>query len=140
MVRLAGSLRRRRWWIVAAWLAIVVVSLPMAAKQTEHLSGGGFDVPGSQSRIVETAATQRFTGTRRGRLALVFEPAPGATPEQSAAAVDAVGKEVGADSDASLTPEAAAAAKAQLAAGKVAIAPLEASGDSDDLVNTAGDI
>src|SRR5581483_5403153 len=71
MVRLSGLLTRRRWWVVAAWLAIVIVAAPMAAKQTEHLSGGGFDVPGSQSQVVETATAQRFASTETGRIAVV---------------------------------------------------------------------
>jgi uncharacterized membrane protein YdfJ with MMPL/SSD domain len=140
MVGLSGFLVRRRWFVVGAWLAIVLVSAPMAAKQTEHLSGGGFDVPGSQSQIVETAATKRFTSTERGRLAIVLQPAPGATARQGAAAVDRVKKQVDSTGDAVLPPEAATQAKARLAAGQIAIAPIEAKGEADELVNTAADI
>jgi uncharacterized membrane protein YdfJ with MMPL/SSD domain len=140
MVRLSGFLTHRRWWVVAAWLAIVVVSAPMAAKQTEHLSGGGFDVPGSQSMAVETAATKQFTETHQGRLAVVFQPAPGATAEQGAAAVDRVSAEIAKESDASVAPQAAAQAKSRLAVGGVTIMPIEASGDANELVDTATDI
>ena len=139
MVSLSGFLTRRRWWVVAAWLITVAIAAPMAAKQTEHLSGGGFDVPGSQSEAVETAITKQFPETQRGRLAVVFRPASGAPP-QGAAAVDQVADQVNATGDARLTPQAASRAKAQLAAGQVAITPIEASGDADELVNTAGDI
>src|SRR5215211_7049650 len=139
MVSLSGFLTRRRWWVVAAWLITVAIAAPMAAKQTEHLSGGGFDVPGSQSQAVETAITKQFPETQRGRLAVVFRPASGA-PAQGAAAVDQVADQVNATGDARLTPRAASRAKAQLAAGQVAITPIEASGDADELVNTAGDI
>lgn len=53
--RLADLLARGRWWVAGAWFAIVLVSMPFAARQTEHLSGGGFEVPGSQSKAVEDA-------------------------------------------------------------------------------------
>ena len=66
MVTLSGILTRRRWWVVGAWLVTVAVAAPMAAKQTEHLSGGGFDVPGSQSQAVETALTKHLPRTRLG--------------------------------------------------------------------------
>ena len=140
MVSLSGFLTRRRWWVVAAWLITVVVAVPMAAKQTEHLSGGGFDVPGSQSQAVETAITKQFTESQEGRIAVVFEAEAGAGSERAAAAVDRVAAEINSTDDARLTPAAADRAKAQLAAGEVAIAPVQASSDADELVNTATDI
>jgi uncharacterized membrane protein YdfJ with MMPL/SSD domain len=140
MVSLSGFLTRRRWFVVAAWLAVVLVSAPMAAKQTEHLSGGGFDVPGSESQTVETTATKQFASAQRGRLAIVLEPQPDTTSKRAVAAVDRVKGEVDATDDAALLPQAAGRAKAQVAAGRVAIVPLEASGDADELVDTATDI
>jgi uncharacterized membrane protein YdfJ with MMPL/SSD domain len=140
MVSLSGFLTRRRWWVVAAWLITVVVAAPMAAKQTEHLSGGGFDVPGSQSQAVETAITKQFTESQEGRIAVVFEAEAGAGSERAAAAVDRVAAEINSTDDARLTPAAADRAKVQLAAGEVAIAPVQASSDADELVNTATDI
>jgi RND superfamily putative drug exporter len=140
MVSLSGFLTRRRWWVVGAWLITVVVAAPLAAKQTEHLSGGGFDVPGSQSQAVETAITKQFAESQQGRIAIVFEPQEGAPLERAAAAVDHVAAEINSTDDARLTPAAADRAKAQLAAGEVAIAPVQASSDADELVNTATDI
>ena len=139
MVSLSGFLTRRRWWVVGAWLLVVAVSAPLAAKQTEHLSGGGFDVPGSQSQVVETAATKRFASTEAGRIAVVLQPAPGATAEQAAAALRRVSSQVAA-AGARITPEAATAAHAELGAGRPAIVPVQASGTADELVNTAGDL
>jgi uncharacterized membrane protein YdfJ with MMPL/SSD domain len=141
MVRLSGLLTRRRWWVVGAWIAIVVIAAPLAAKQTEHLSGGGFDVPGSQSQAVETALTKRFTETEAGRIAVVLQPSPGVTAEQAAAAVQRASSDVSAAGDgARIVPANAATAEAQLAAGKPAIVPIEAGGTADELVNTATDL
>ena len=96
--------------------------------------------PGSQSQAVETAITKQFAESQQGRIAIVFEPEEGAPLERAAAAVDHVAAEINSTDDARLTPAAADRAKAQLAAGEVAIAPVQASSDADELVNTATDI
>ena len=141
MVTLARFVARRRWVVVGAWLAIVIASLPLAARQTEDLSGGGFDVPGSQSDAVEKAVGARFTDSNEGRLGVVLQAAPEATAGQRAAAVKRVQEQVAATGDgAGLTPRAAAEARGQLAAGAVAVVPIEAPGSSDELVNTATDL
>jgi uncharacterized membrane protein YdfJ with MMPL/SSD domain len=141
MVRLSGFLTRRRWWVVGAWLLVVAISLPLAAKQTEHLSGGGFDVPGSQSQAVETALTKRFAESEAGRIAVVLQPSGEITPKQAAAAGRRVqGQVAAAGDDARITPQAAAAGQAQLSSGEPAIIPVKAPGTADDLVNTAGDL
>jgi uncharacterized membrane protein YdfJ with MMPL/SSD domain len=143
MVSLSAFLARRRWWAVGAWLLIVAISAPLAARQTEHLSGGGFDVPGSQSQAVETATTERFASTEAGRIAVVLQPSPGVSADQAATAVERARRQIAAagdGADASIPPRAAARAEAQLAAGRPAIVPVRAGGTADDLVNTAGDI
>jgi uncharacterized membrane protein YdfJ with MMPL/SSD domain len=141
MVSLSAFLTRRRWWVVGAWMVTVIVAAPLAAKQTEHLSGGGFDVPGSQSQAVETALTKRFASTEAGRIAVLLQPSPGNAAEQAPAAIRRVQSQVAAAGDgASITPHAAATAQAQLASGKPAIIPVQASGSADDLVNTATDL
>jgi uncharacterized membrane protein YdfJ with MMPL/SSD domain len=140
MAKLAGVIARRRWLIVGAWLAIVAFSLPLAARQTEDLSGGGFDVPGSQSEAVEKAVGSDFASSDRGRLAVVLQPQPGLSPAAASAAVDRAGAEVAAADDASLPPAVAARAKAELEAGQVAVMPIDARGDSDALVDTATEL
>ena len=140
MGNLAGLIARRRWLIVGAWLAIVAFSLPLAARQTEDLSGGGFDVPGSQSEAVEKAVTHDFASSDRGRLALVLQPEPGLTVEAASSAVDRAGAQVAKADGATIAPKVAARAKADLAAGGVAVVPVDAKGDSDELVDTATEL
>ena len=53
MDRLASFLERRRWLVLGAWLVLLLAAAPFAAKQTDHLTSGGFEVPGSQSQIVD---------------------------------------------------------------------------------------
>ena len=141
MVSLSGFLTRRRWWVLGAWLITVAIAAPLAAKQTEHLNGGGFDVPGSQSQAVETALTQRFESNEAGRIAVLLEPSAGVTSEQAAAAVDRARSQVAAAGDgAGIPSQAAREAQAALAAGRPVIMPVQAQGTADELVNTAGDL
>jgi uncharacterized membrane protein YdfJ with MMPL/SSD domain len=141
MVKLSALLTRRRWWVVGAWLLTLVVAAPLAAKQTEHLSGGGFDVPGSQSDRVEAALTDRFASNEAGRIAVALQPSPGATRAQTDAAVQRTQSQVAsAGADARISPQAVAQARRQLAGGRTAVVPVEASGSADELVNTATDL
>jgi uncharacterized membrane protein YdfJ with MMPL/SSD domain len=140
MVNLSRFLTRRRWWVVGAWVVIVVVSLPLASRQTEDLSGGGFDVPGSQSQAVETAVMANFDTSDVGRLGIVLEAQEGATPQQLAASVDRAAEQVATVDGASIPKQAQAEAKATLAQGEVAVVPLKAEGSADELVNTATDL
>jgi len=136
IAKLADVIARRRWLIVGAWLAIVAFSLPLAARQTEDLSGGGFDVPGSESEAVEKATSGEFGSSDRGRLAVVLQPQRELSPDEAAAAVERTAGEVSAADGASVAPPVASRATAELAAGRVAVAPIDAKGDSDELVDT----
>src|SRR4051812_21305160 len=60
MLKLERALQRRRWIVLGAWLAAVAVAVPLAARQSDHLTGGGYDVPGSQSAAVAAALERDF--------------------------------------------------------------------------------
>src|SRR3954447_26517249 len=113
MIRLAQVLGRRRRWIVAAWALIVVLAYPFASKQTDHLTGGGFDVPGSQSMKVSEAVQSDF-GDRADGIAVVLKAAPGATAAGRDQAVARVRSQVAKLDDVILPPAVAAQARRQL--------------------------
>src|SRR4051795_8150368 len=113
MNRLAQFLGRRRRWVVAAWILIVVLALPFASKQTEHLTGGGFDVPGSQSMKVSEAVQNDF-GSQADGIAVVLEAAPGATAAERDRAVARVSSQVAKLDDVTLPPVVASQARRQL--------------------------
>ncbi len=71
MMRLDAIVRRRRGWVLAAWLVLLVASVPLAAKQSDHLSSGGFGVPGSQSQAVADAMAT-IDGVERTSLSIVL--------------------------------------------------------------------
>ena len=65
MVKLSGVLGRRRRWIVLGWVVVVAAALPIALHQTDHLTGGGFDVPGSESKAVSDSLQNDFADQKR---------------------------------------------------------------------------
>jgi RND superfamily putative drug exporter len=137
MGNLAGSIARHRKLVVGVWLALLVVAMPLAAKQTTHLTGGGFDVPGSQSKVVEDATERDFAAAQHGRLAFVVQVERGADAMQQGAAMGRLRKAVGEVDHVELTPRTEAAAMRDLGTRGVAIVPLEAHGRADDLIDTA---
>ncbi len=74
MMRLSGGLRRYRWAVFAAWLLLLVPSVYLAMNQSSHLTGGGFEVAGSQSLRVQRELEQYFPDQGASPLALVAAP------------------------------------------------------------------
>ena len=71
MDTLDAFLKRHRRAVLAAWAVAIVVALPFAARQTDHLSSGGFGVPGSGSKKVDDELG-RFPGVSHDDLAVVL--------------------------------------------------------------------
>jgi len=139
MIKLAGFLARRRRLVVAVWALIVLAALPLAARQTEHLTGGGFDVPGSQSKAVGEAMQGVFAREANG-IAVLLRAQPGATAGERAAAVRRVRDEVAATDGVAISPAVARRGEAQLRAGDRALLPLSSRVSPDELVNPAVDL
>ena len=85
MRKLDRAVRGRRKLVLGLWLLVVLAALPFAARQSEHLTTGGFRVPGSGSQEVDQLLKQKFPDYDRSPLAAVVEPLPGATRAQVAA-------------------------------------------------------
>ncbi|HEV2857915.1 MAG TPA: MMPL family transporter [Solirubrobacterales bacterium] len=140
MNRLAQFLGRRRRWVVAAWVLIVALALPFASKQTDHLTGGGFDTPGSQSMKVSEAVQEDF-GSQADGIAVVLKAASGATAAERDAAIARVRNQVATLDDVTLPPAVAAGARRQLRKGSdVALIPLRSDLSSDELIDPAADL
>ena len=86
-MRLSGSLRRRRWLVFCCWLLALVPSVWLALTQSQNLTGGGFEVEGSQSLQVQYELEDHFPQQSASPLALVAAPRADATYEDMAAAV-----------------------------------------------------
>ena len=73
-MRLSSKLRKYRWVVFAAWLLLLLPSVYLALNQSGNLSGGGFDVVGSQSLNVEHEVEDHFPDQGASPLALVAAP------------------------------------------------------------------
>jgi len=136
MNRLAAVLGRRRRWVVAIWVAIVVCALPFAQHQTDHLTGGGFDVPGSQSLAVSEALQKDF-GAKADGIMVALKAAPDSTRAERAAAVGRIRREVATIDEVTLPPVAAAQGRRQLQRTGFAMLPLRSDQSSDELIDSA---
>ena len=87
MLRLSSWLRRCRWAVFAAWLLLLIPSVYLALNQSGNLTGGGFEVAGSQSQAVEQAVQDRFPDQGASPLALVAAPQSGASLQDMTSAV-----------------------------------------------------
>jgi uncharacterized membrane protein YdfJ with MMPL/SSD domain len=136
MTKLAGFLGRRRRWVVVAWIAAVAFALPLASRQTEHLTGGGFDVPGSQSKAVSDSLTRNF-GSEADGIAVLLRAFPAASPAQRAAAVARVRREVATLDKVTLPPATARLGLLRLQRTGTAMLPLRSDQSSDKLIDSA---
>ena len=136
MSRLAGFLGRRRRWVLAGWVVILLLALPLASRQTEHLTGGGFDVPGSQSKAVSDKLQGEFGGRANGIVVLLrAEPSAGAAAQ--AAAIDRVRRAVAGIADLTLPLPTARRGAAELRRSGTAMLPLRSDLSSDALIDPA---
>ena len=86
-MRLSGNLRRYRWGVFAAWLLVLVPAVLISLHESNNLTGGGFEVSGSQSLRVQRQVENHYPDQGASPLALVAAPQPGATVEDMTAAV-----------------------------------------------------
>jgi len=142
MLRLDALIRRRRRLFLVAWALVLLAALPFAARQSDHLSGGGFDVPGSQSVAVQQAVEHDFDRVQGSTLAAVLVPHGDATTTQLQAALRSVGTAAGDVSDVTLTPAARAQALAQLRQDgpRTLVVPLHTRLGDSDAIDVAVDL
>jgi len=136
MDRLEGWLTRRRRLVVALWLVTLVAAAPFAARQTEHLTAGGFKVPGSGSAKVEEALAD-FERAEREPLSVVLALRPQGDAAAVRAAIDRVRAVAAELEDVELPAEAVAAAKREAGTKPITIVPLIAEGPTESVVDLA---
>jgi RND superfamily putative drug exporter len=139
MVRLAGFLGRRRRWVLAAWVAVVAVALPIASHQTDHLTGGGFDVPGTQSKAVSDSLEKDFSD-KTGGIAVVLRAEGGASATARATAVDRVRHAVAGLDKVTLPPATARRAEVALQRTGTAMLALHSEKSSDRQIDSAAEL
>ena len=142
MLRLDALVRRRRLVVLGAWLVAVAVAVPFALRQSDNLTGGGYEVRGSQSHRVEASVAHDFDVGSRATLAAVVVPARGATSSEVRAAIGEVERAAANTADVTLAPAARRAAFAQLQHDGVRplIVPLKVDVTESDAPDVATDL
>ncbi|OBK25423.1 hypothetical protein A5634_26450 [Mycobacterium asiaticum] len=79
MMRLSRNLRRFRWFVFTGWLLALIPAVYLALTQSENLTGGGFEVAGSQSLAVHDQLVAQYPDLGVSPLALVATPRADAT-------------------------------------------------------------
>jgi len=138
MNRLSVFVRDHRKLVLAAWVVLLVASVPFASRQTENLTSGGFEVPGTQSAEVD-AQVERFPEVSLEPLGIVLEQRGGDTA-QLQAAVGRVQEAAAATDNVDLGDAAAAAAREAAAQEQVVLIPLDVSGSREDALDVAKDL
>src|SRR4051812_46498122 len=139
MDRLDGFTRRHRVPVALGWLVLLLAALPFAARQTEHLTSGGFQVPGSGSAAVDRGLAE-FAGAQREQLAVVIARRPGAGDQDFRDAlvrVRAAARSVG---HVALPERNVTAAERKAGGATITVVPLVVSGSQDDAANAAADM
>ncbi len=139
MVKLAGFLGRRRRWVLAGWVVVVALALPISMHQTDHLTGGGFDVPGSESKAVSDSLKSDF-GDESGNMAVLLQAESGADQAQRAAAVGRVRKAVAGLDEVSLPSATVHRAELALQHSDTAMLPLFSEKSSDRQIDSAAEL
>jgi RND superfamily putative drug exporter len=139
MTRLSSFLRRHRRPVLVGWALVLFLAFPFASRQTEHLTGGGFDVPGSQSKAVSDSVEREFGGDKNA-MAVVLRADPGAGAGAQTAALARVRNAVSAVDRVSLPPTVAARGRRELAETGTALLPLSSTLNADEQIDAAGDL
>jgi uncharacterized membrane protein YdfJ with MMPL/SSD domain len=138
MDTLSSFLERRRVLVLGAWVVLLLAAAPFAAKQTDHLTSGGFQVPGSESDVVDRNL-ERFEGAQRENLAVVLAKQEGATAAGVRAEIERVDAIAAELPHAEVAPAAAARAARQAGDASITIVPLTVDGEQDELADLATD-
>src|SRR3954447_13717442 len=134
MDRLQRFVEHPRPIVLTAWPPLFILSVPSASRQTENLTGGGFETKGTSSRVVSDALARDFPGMQAEDLAIVFDN----RKHDAAALTAAIGQVQRGFEDVAhvrLNPQALAAARASK--DDVIVLPLIVSGNRDETVDDA---
>ena len=107
MMRLSSNLRRFRWLVFTGWLIALIPAIYLTVIQSGHLTGGGFEVPGSQSLRVHDELEAHYPDQGTSPLALVAAPRADASYEDMNAAAGFLQQAAGQVTDVAVVPNPA---------------------------------
>src|SRR3954447_23190728 len=132
MDTLDGFLKRHKRAVLVFWVIAIVAAVPFASRQTDHLSSGGFGVPGSGSKAVDDELVS-FPGVSRDQLAVVLRVRDRGGLRPALARVERL---VGAQPNVELTTAAKRRALAQ-SGRSIVVVPLKLTGTREQSANLA---
>jgi len=112
MMRLSSNLRRFRWLVFTGWLLALIPAIYLTVTQSGHLTGGGFEVAGSQSLRVHDQLEAHYPDQGTSPLALVAAPRADASYEDMNAAATFLQQVAGQVSDVAVVKNSAQPAPA----------------------------
>jgi heme transporter len=104
MMRFSRNLRRFRWLVFTGWLLALIPAIYLTVTQSGHLTGGGFEVEGSQSLRVHDELEAHYPDQGSSPLALVAAPRADASYEDMNAAVAFLQRVAGEVPDVAVVP------------------------------------
>jgi uncharacterized membrane protein YdfJ with MMPL/SSD domain len=104
MMRLSSNLRRFRWFVFTGWLLALLPAIYLTVAQSGHLTGGGFEVAGSQSLRVHDQLEAHYPDQGTSPLALVAAPRADASYEDMNAAAAFLQRVAGEVPDVAVVP------------------------------------
>jgi uncharacterized membrane protein YdfJ with MMPL/SSD domain len=137
MNRLSVVVRERRKLVFAAWIVLLLASIPFASRQTENLTSGGFEVPGTQSAAVDDAM-DRFPQIDQEPLGVVLQLRGGDVADMNLATMR-VREAVSRIENVDITVEAMALAERSVEQD-VLLIPLDPTGDRDSVLEASKDL
>src|SRR5262249_55599704 len=118
---------------------VIALALPIASHQTDHLTGGGFDVPGSESKAVSDSLENEFSD-KTGQIAVLLRAEASATRAERAAAVGRVRRAVAGLEEVTLPAATVHRAELSLQRSDTAMLPLFSEKSSDRQIDSASDL
>ena len=142
MLKLDAALRRRRRLFIGLWAVALVAALPFAARQADHLTGGGWEAAGSESVEVNRTVEREFPGARTASLVAVLVPREGARPGDLTAALTTVERRIGRVEEAPIPRAAAERARrsARARPDRPVLLPLPIAGGQSAAIDAAEDL
>jgi RND superfamily putative drug exporter len=135
MTKLNDLAGRKRNWVLGVWLLLVIVAVPLSARQTENLTSGGFVAPESPSAEVDRALAD-FPRASRSQQGILLELEAGKPPIALRRAVRRVAREADAIPGVVSARPAVGAAKRRLQRSNLRLVTVAVGGGQDNRVDT----